>query len=136
MASAIEATSPQPKAVASTIPSTSPMAQPVRQCTVALNAARFSEEWSWWSCVLADRLDLVHVRGAVELRDPDDVVADGRPAHPKRRRRADGAERRHRRERSRLRRAGLDPRREARRVRADRHPRESLGPRRGEDEAD
>ena len=43
---------PQPSAVATTIPSTSPIAQPVRQCSVACTAARFREvcapsAWLW-----------------------------------------------------------------------------------------
>ena len=42
IASAIDAASPQPHHVASTIPSTSPMPQPVRQWFVALTASRFT----------------------------------------------------------------------------------------------
>ena len=39
----VEATLPQPRAAASTIPSTSPIAQPVRQCSVACTALRVRE---------------------------------------------------------------------------------------------
>ena len=39
----MEAAFPQPIAVAMTMPSTSPIAQPVRQWVVALNAERFSD---------------------------------------------------------------------------------------------
>ena len=42
MASAMLGRSDQPHQVASTIPSTSPMAQPVRQCSVAETASRVS----------------------------------------------------------------------------------------------
>jgi hypothetical protein len=37
----------QAGAVPMTMPRTSPMAQPVRQCTVALNATRFRESCAW-----------------------------------------------------------------------------------------
>jgi hypothetical protein len=39
----MEAAFPHPKAVAITIPRTSPIAQPVRQWVVALKAERFSD---------------------------------------------------------------------------------------------
>ena len=39
----MEAASPQPAAVAMTIPSTSPIAHPVRQCSVAWSASRLSD---------------------------------------------------------------------------------------------
>ena len=46
---------PQPSAVAMTMPRTSPMAQPVRQWTVALNASAFSDPparpSAVWECV-------------------------------------------------------------------------------------
>lgn len=38
------AKSPHPKAVPITMPNTSPIAHPVRQCAVALNAVLLSEE--------------------------------------------------------------------------------------------
>ena len=41
----IDAALPQPNAVAITIPNTSPIAHPVRQCSVARTAERFSESW-------------------------------------------------------------------------------------------
>src|SRR5436190_6898501 len=51
MAIAIDATLPQPKAVAITRPRTSPIAQPVRQCQVAANAERLSDgAAAEWSC--------------------------------------------------------------------------------------
>src|SRR6185437_6645280 len=53
----IDATFPQPNAVAMIIPSTSPMAQPVRQWSVAWTAVRVSDascSWWWCSCVSAE----------------------------------------------------------------------------------
>src|SRR3954466_1847198 len=74
MASAIEAKSPQPHQVARIMPSTSPIAQPVRQCSVAETASWVSAPppvtacacscawtWSWgsWDAIgiLRDRSD-------------------------------------------------------------------------------
>src|SRR5205814_250338 len=53
MASTIDSRLPQPHQVARIMPRTSPIAQPVRQCTVALNAARLSasDPCVCWSCV-------------------------------------------------------------------------------------
>src|SRR6185312_15245063 len=48
---------PQPSAAATTIPSTSPIAQPVRQCSVAWTALRVSDPpWPWpCSCAIPPR---------------------------------------------------------------------------------
>src|SRR5438128_2226269 len=49
IATAIESAFPHPKAVARTMPSTSPIAQPVRQCKVALIAVRVRFCGAAWS---------------------------------------------------------------------------------------
>src|SRR6266540_5147119 len=55
MESAIDAALPQPHQVARIMPRTSPIAQPVRQWVVAVNAARFSDcescPWAPWLVV-------------------------------------------------------------------------------------
>src|ERR671939_406586 len=56
MASATEARSPQPSAVAIAIPTTSPMTQPVRQCVVAESAARL-RSCSACACKALHRLE-------------------------------------------------------------------------------
>src|ERR687896_1313099 len=63
------AASDQPSAVPMITPSTSPIAQPVRQCTVALKASALSD-WVTWCVVMRSRLSDTPLGYEPEDRDP------------------------------------------------------------------
>src|SRR5919106_1925281 len=63
------AMSDQPSAVPMIMPSTSPMAQPVRQCTVALKASALSD-WVPWCVVMRISLSDTPIGYEPEDRDP------------------------------------------------------------------
>ena len=72
--SAIVLQFPSPDAVPMTMPATSPIEQPVRQCSVALNASRFNDRRESWLFAdtlqdyLAPSFDINPLRGALRPR--------------------------------------------------------------------